>query len=60
HAAIVSTIEPIVTVLMSALILGDRMSMPQLLGGALVVIGIVVLQRPVKKKDVSLEENSIS
>lgn len=36
------------------------MSMPQLLGGALVVIGIVVLQRPVKKKDVSLEENSIS
>lgn len=60
HAAIVSTIEPIVTVLMSALILGDRMSMPQLLGGALVVIGIVVLQRPVKKKDVSFEENSIS
>jgi len=60
QAAIISTVEPMVTVLMSALVLGDRMSLPQLLGGALIVAGIFILQRPAKKKDVLSEGNSIS
>lgn len=60
NAAIVSTIEPIVTVLASTLVLGDRMSMPQLFGGALVIMGIIVLQRPIKAKEKKEIQNSIS
>lgn len=56
QAAIISTIEPMVTVLMSALVLGDIMSIPQLFGGALTIAGIIILQRPVKEK----EQNSIA
>ena len=59
QAAIIKTIEPMVTVVMSALVLGDRMSLPQLIGGALIIIGIVVLQRPVKEKEKVSEDNSI-
>lgn len=56
QAAIISTIEPMVTVLMSALVLGDRMSIPQLFGGVLIILGIIILQRPAKEK----KQNSIA
>lgn len=51
QVAIISTIEPMVTVLMSALLLGDNMNLPQILGGTLIVVGIIILQRPVKIKE---------
>lgn len=50
QVAIVSTVEPMVTVLMSVLLLGERMNLSQLMGGSLVIIGIIILQRPVKGK----------
>ena len=51
QVAIISTIEPMVTVFMSALLLGDNMNLPQILGGTLIVVGIIILQRPVKIKE---------
>ncbi|SHI42627.1 DMT family transporter [Lutispora thermophila] len=59
NAAIVSSIEPIVTVLASTFILGERMTMPQIIGGIMVIMGIMVLQRPIKPKEIKDFENSI-
>jgi drug/metabolite transporter (DMT)-like permease len=39
-----STVEPVVTVLLAAALLGDRLSPVQLVGGALVLAAVVVLQ----------------
>ncbi|WP_346353850.1 DMT family transporter [Azotosporobacter soli] len=44
NASIISMIEPVITVLLSALLLGDRLSLPQLSGGSLILLGIVLLQ----------------
>jgi len=44
RAAIVSTLEPIVTVSLAAIIFAEVLSKEQLLGGALIVISIIVLQ----------------
>jgi drug/metabolite transporter (DMT)-like permease len=43
-AAIVSTVEPPFTVALAALCFGERLAPVQLLGGALVLAGVVVLQ----------------
>lgn len=42
-ASLVSTIEPLCTVLLSALLLGERFSGLQLAGGALILAGVVIL-----------------
>jgi drug/metabolite transporter (DMT)-like permease len=44
RAALLSTWEPVVTVLLAAAILGDRLSIVQALGGALVILAVVVVQ----------------
>lgn len=44
EAAILSTFEPPVTVLLAFLVLGERLTVPQLLGGALVLAAVVLLQ----------------
>jgi drug/metabolite transporter (DMT)-like permease len=44
RAALLSTWEPVVTVLLAALILGDRLSIVQAIGGALVIAAVVVVQ----------------
>ena len=43
-ASIVSMIEPVITVVLSAFLLGDRLTLPQFCGGALILGGIVLLQ----------------
>lgn len=45
RASIISTLEPVGTVLLSTLLLGDRLSLGQLAGGALVLIGVLWIQR---------------
>jgi drug/metabolite transporter (DMT)-like permease len=58
-ASIISTIEPVCTVLLSAWLLGERFTVPQLIGGSLVLCGIVLIQvwtgagsgEPVSSKD---------
>lgn len=45
QAALVSTLEPVFTIAMAATILGERLTMGQALGAALVVAGIVMSER---------------
>jgi len=44
RAALLSTWEPVVTVALAVLLLGDRMSPIQVLGGILVLVAVVVVQ----------------
>ena len=44
RAALLSTWEPVVTVLLAMALLGDRLSIVQVLGGALVMLAVIVVQ----------------
>jgi drug/metabolite transporter (DMT)-like permease len=44
RAALLSTLEPVITVLLAVVILGDRLSALQVAGGALVLLAVVVVQ----------------
>jgi drug/metabolite transporter (DMT)-like permease len=44
RAALLSTWEPVVTVMLAAVVLGDRLSVVQVLGGLLVLLAVVVVQ----------------
>lgn len=44
NASIISTMEPVITVILSALLLAEKITLPQGLGGVLIIIGVVVLQ----------------
>ena len=44
NTSIISTAEPVITVLLSIALLGETVSLPQLCGGALILAGILILQ----------------
>jgi drug/metabolite transporter (DMT)-like permease len=44
RAALLSTWEPVVTVLLAVVILGDRLSIVQVIGGLLVMLAVIVVQ----------------
>ena len=44
RAALLSTWEPVVTVFLAVLVLGDRLSLVQVLGGVLVIVAVIVVQ----------------
>ncbi|MHB8587368.1 MAG: DMT family transporter [Candidatus Dormibacteraceae bacterium] len=44
RAALLSTWEPVVTVFLAVVILGDRLSLVQVLGGVLVIVAVIVVQ----------------
>jgi len=44
RAAIISTVEPAVTVLSAAVVLGERLTLEQAMGAALIMAGVVLLQ----------------
>jgi drug/metabolite transporter (DMT)-like permease len=44
RAALLSTWEPVVTVLLAGVILGDRLSVSQVIGGVLVILAVVIVQ----------------
>jgi drug/metabolite transporter (DMT)-like permease len=44
RAALLSTLEPVVTVLLAVVLLGDRFSAVQVVGGVLVLVAVVVVQ----------------
>lgn len=46
EAALVSTVEPIWTIVLAALLFGDRLEPTQLVGGALILTGVVIAQAP--------------
>jgi drug/metabolite transporter (DMT)-like permease len=43
-AALLSTVEPVVTIALAAVILGERLSAVQFAGGALILIAVIVVQ----------------
>lgn len=47
-AAIMGTIEPVLTILIAAVVLGERMLPEQLLGGLFVLLSVVLLQVPLR------------
>lgn len=49
QAALVSSLEPVFTVLLAAAVLGERMSVAQYLGAAMVVGGIALSEMPAKR-----------
>ena len=44
QASLVSTVEPIYTITLAALLLGETLTPVQLLGGVLVIMGVVIAQ----------------
>jgi drug/metabolite transporter (DMT)-like permease len=44
RAALLSTWEPVVTVFLAVVVLGDRLSLVQVLGGILVIVAVIVVQ----------------
>jgi drug/metabolite transporter (DMT)-like permease len=56
EAAILSTFEPPVTVVLAFLILGERLTAAQLAGGALVLAAVVLLQLPARRAAPRLAE----
>ena len=44
QASLVSTVEPVYTILLATWLLGETLTLVQLLGGALVIIGVVLAQ----------------
>lgn len=46
QAALVSTIEPIWTIALAALLFGQTLSPTQLLGGAFIIVGVLIAQAP--------------
>lgn len=51
QAAIVSTTEPLFTIVLAAVFLGERLTLAQLAGAALVVLGVVVAERGGRDRD---------
>jgi drug/metabolite transporter (DMT)-like permease len=45
HAAMLSTLEPVVTVLLAGLLFGERLQTVTILGGALILVAILLLTR---------------
>ena len=46
QAALVSTIEPIWTIVLAALLFGQTLGPTQLLGGAFIIVGVLIAQAP--------------
>ncbi|HET6311480.1 MAG TPA: EamA family transporter, partial [Candidatus Nitrosotalea sp.] len=44
RAALLSTVEPVLTVLLAVVLLGDRLSVIQVMGGVLVLLAVVLVQ----------------
>jgi len=58
RASILCTLEPFLTVLLSCLLLGERIALPQILGGLLIISGVLTLQLRGRErtKDAVLQE----
>src|SRR5262245_34713849 len=48
QAALVSTVEPFYTIALAALLFGESLAPAQILGGALIIIGVLIAQAPVE------------
>jgi drug/metabolite transporter (DMT)-like permease len=55
RAAILSTFEPLLVVLMATLLLGETLGLPQIAGGLLIVISVVILNWPTRPSFTAVE-----
>jgi drug/metabolite transporter (DMT)-like permease len=46
RAALVSTVEPVYTITLATLLFGERLTLVQVLGGALVIGAVLLVQLP--------------
>ncbi|MFN8192785.1 MAG: DMT family transporter [Nocardioidaceae bacterium] len=53
HAALLSVVEPVVTVVAAALAFGERLTLAQTLGGVLVLAAVVLVQWPARSPEAS-------
>jgi drug/metabolite transporter (DMT)-like permease len=44
RAALMSTVEPVITVVLAVVLLGDRLSAIQVVGGVLVLLAVIIVQ----------------
>jgi drug/metabolite transporter (DMT)-like permease len=58
QASLVSTVEPIYTIVLASILFGERLTPVQLLGGALVIIGVVIAQTGSSKETAAPETAS--
>lgn len=59
NAAMLSTLEPVVTVLLSALLLGESLKPVTLLGGGLILAAVLLLARGELKKELHLPKTGL-
>ncbi len=45
NAAMISTLEPLVTVTLAVIVLGETMTLPKILGGVMILAAVVLLTR---------------
>lgn len=57
-ASILSTFEPVVTVGLAVLLLGERLGLTQLMGGLLIASGVVLLHLPVSQRRATVRPES--
>jgi drug/metabolite transporter (DMT)-like permease len=57
-ASLLSTVEPLVAVLLGALLLGERLTLLQGVGGLLILTAVVLLARPERSVARTLPEGS--
>ena len=57
NASLLSTLEPVVTVLLAAWLFAERLEMVTLIGGALILVAVVVLTRSEMKQATPASEN---
>jgi drug/metabolite transporter (DMT)-like permease len=50
NAAILSTIEPIMTVILAAIFLGESLGVMQGIGGAFILASVILLNAPLRRK----------
>ena len=45
NASMISTLEPVVTIMLAVFVLGEAMTIPKILGGIMILVAVVLLAR---------------
>ena len=53
NASMISTLEPVVTVALAVIVLGEAITMPKILGGTMILAAVALLARSESNSEVS-------
>jgi len=59
RASIVSTLEPVVTAFLAAIIFDERLTVGQFIGGTFIIISIIILQKAREERSLTEETPSM-